>query len=77
MWEDEIIEVPGARVKPVDTTGAGDVFHGAFAYALFQDWTVWRCLEFANVAAALSCTRLGARSGIPRLDESLAGKANP
>ena len=72
LWEDEIIEAPGIRVEPVDTTGAGDVFHGAFAFALFQDWTIRRCLEFANVAAALSCTRLGARAGIPRLEEVLA-----
>lgn len=72
LWDDEIIEVPGIQVTAVDTTGAGDVFHGGFAYGLFQNWSVERCLRFANVAGALSCTRLGARAGIPTLDDVLA-----
>jgi sulfofructose kinase len=71
-WEDDIVEIPGIEIEPVDTTGAGDVFHGAFVYAIFQNWTIRRCLEFANVAAALSCARLGARGGIPALEEILA-----
>jgi sulfofructose kinase len=69
LWEDEVIEVPGIEVRAVDTTGAGDVFHGAFVYALFQGWSVERTLRFANVAGALSCTRVGARGGIPTLAE--------
>lgn len=72
VWEGRICEVPGFQVQAVDTTGAGDVFHGAFVYSLFQDWTVWKCLRFANAAGALSVTRLGARGGIPQLQEVLA-----
>lgn len=71
LWENEIIEVPGISVRAVDTTGAGDVFHGAFAYSLFRNWSIEQSLRFANVAGALACTRLGARAGIPTLQEVL------
>jgi sugar/nucleoside kinase (ribokinase family) len=69
LWEGNLFEISGMPVKCVDTTGAGDVFHGAFVYALFENHTVGRCLRFANTAAALSCTRYGARGGIPPLEE--------
>ena len=55
---------PGFVVETVDTTGAGDVFHGAFAYALLAGWQMTRVLDFANAMAALNCTVLGARGGI-------------
>ncbi len=69
LWNGEIYEVPSFEVEAVDSTGAGDVFHGAFIYAVFQEWNVWDCLRFANAAGALSCTRPGARGGIPTLAE--------
>jgi sugar/nucleoside kinase (ribokinase family) len=69
LWEGNLVEIPGIPVKCVDTTGAGDVFHGAFVYALLENHSVGRCLRFANTAAALSCTRYGARGGIPSLEE--------
>ena len=69
LWEDEIFEISGMAVDSVDTTGAGDVFHGAFLYALLQGWRVGRCLRFANAAGALSCTQYGARGGIPPLEK--------
>ena len=55
---------PGFVVETVDTTGAGDVFHGAFAYALLAGWEIPRALDFSNAMAALNCTALGARGGI-------------
>jgi sugar/nucleoside kinase (ribokinase family) len=55
---------PGFVVETVDTTGAGDVFHGAFAYALLAGWDMSRVLDFSNAMAALNCTALGARGGI-------------
>ena len=69
VWEGEIIEVPPFPVETVDTTGAGDVFHGAFVYSLFQKWNVARCLHFSSIAAGMACRRLGARNGIPTLEE--------
>jgi sulfofructose kinase len=55
---------PAFRIDPVDTTGAGDIFHAAFIYALLQGWPLPRQLDFACAAAALNCTALGARAGI-------------
>jgi len=51
-------------VETVDTTGAGDVFHGAFSFALLAGWEMTRALDFSNAMAALNCTALGARGGI-------------
>lgn len=72
IWNGRIFQLPAFPIRPVDTNGAGDVFHGAFIYSLFQDWSVERCLLFAGAAAGLACTRVGARSGIPPLGEVLS-----
>lgn len=55
---------PGFVVEAIDTTGAGDVFHGAFIYGLLARWAMDCILEFSNAMAALNCTSLGARGGI-------------
>ncbi len=60
---------PAYRVAAVDTTGAGDIFHGALVYALLQGWPLDRQLEFSCAAAALNCTALGARGGIKSVPE--------
>ncbi len=56
----------------VDTTGAGDVFHGAFCYAVLEGMPMRETLELSNAMAALNCTRIGARGGIATLDEAHA-----
>lgn len=66
---DRIVRADGFKVSAVDTTGAGDVFRGGFIYGLLQGWPTERVLQFANAAAAISCTRLGALNGVPALDE--------
>jgi sugar/nucleoside kinase (ribokinase family) len=60
---------PAYVVNCVDTTGAGDVFHGAFCYAVLQGMPMPEVLDFSNAMAALNCTALGARSGIRGLGE--------
>lgn len=65
----EFVYSPGYVVDCVDTTGAGDVFHGAFCYAVLQDMPMRQALDFSNAMAALNCTALGARGGIRGLDE--------
>jgi len=52
------------EITPVDTTGAGDIFHAGFAYALVQGWGLAQALEFSCAAAGLACTAPGARGGI-------------
>ncbi len=63
---------PAFSVPVVDTTGAGDVFHGAFAYALAHTWPASQAVEFAAAAAALSCRALGGRTSAPTSNEVLA-----
>lgn len=68
----EFIYSPGFVVDCVDTTGAGDVFHGAFCYAVLEGMAIPEILEFSNAMAALNCTRLGARGGIATAAEARA-----
>ena len=63
--EGRSIREPGFEVSAVDTTGAGDVFNGAFATAMAEGKTVRQAARFANAAAALSVTRPGAQSSVP------------
>ena len=70
--EGRYIYSPGFAVQSVDTTGAGDVFHGAFIYGLLSGWPIERILEFSNAMAALNCTVHGARGGIGSEAEAVA-----
>ncbi len=61
--------VSGFEVKAVDTTGAGDVFNGALTVALSEEKSFKEAVKFANAAAALSVTKLGAQPSIPNINE--------
>ncbi len=63
---------PAFVVNCIDTTGAGDIFHGAFCYALLQGYDLEAALEFSNAMAALNCTAMGARGRIATLEEARA-----
>jgi sulfofructose kinase len=65
----ETIEVPGFKVDPVSTLGAGDVFHGALVASLDRGLGLRDALRRANACAAISCRALDGRSGIPTWDE--------
>jgi sugar/nucleoside kinase (ribokinase family) len=57
--------VPAYRVSVTDTTGAGDAFHGTFALMLAEGRSVAESARMSAAAAALKCTRLGSRAGLP------------
>lgn len=61
----EIVHVPSISVEVVDTTGAGDTFNGALAVALSEGTPLQQAVRFANIAAGLSVTKLGAQGGMP------------
>ena len=63
---------PAFVVNCVDTTGAGDVFHGGFCYAVIENMELGEALEFSNAMAALNCMALGARGGISTLEAARA-----
>lgn len=64
-WDGErFLLCRGYRVNAIDTTGAGDIFHGAFLCGLLQGWATEKILDFSCAAAALNCTAPGARGGI-------------
>lgn len=65
LEEGKVRPVPAFAIEAVDTTGAGDVFHGALAVALAEGREHLAAVRFASAAAALKCTRFGGRSGIP------------
>ena len=65
----EEIYLNASPVKAIDTTGAGDAFNGSFSFALLKGEPMKECLEFANKAAGLSTTKLGAGDGMPFLKD--------
>lgn len=62
--------LPAFQIDVVDTTGAGDVFHGALAVGLAQNQPAQDAVRFASAVAALKCTRPGGRAGIPDCDQT-------
>jgi sugar/nucleoside kinase (ribokinase family) len=74
---DRFYVAPAFSVRVVDNTGAGDIFRAGFIYGLLQKWSVPEILRFANAAAAVSCTRLGAIPSVPNVSdvEEMLGRA--
>jgi sulfofructose kinase len=72
IWLDEnqnLQQTPAFPVHTVDTLGAGDVFHGAFALAITENQDLRSALTFASAAAALKCTRYGGAFAAPQRAE--------
>jgi sugar/nucleoside kinase (ribokinase family) len=63
---------PAFDVCSVDTTGAGDVFHGAFLVGLLHHWSLQNIVLFSAAVAAIKCTQLGGRKGIPSFSDALS-----
>jgi sulfofructose kinase len=77
-WGDgRIVSQAAFPVEAVDTTGAGDVYHGAYIYGLLQNWGMGESMRLASAAAAMKCRHVGARKGIPGLKEVLSFMKKP
>jgi ribokinase len=62
-----IVRQKAFPISAVDTTGAGDVYHGGYIYGLLQGWDMHECMRFASATAALKCAEIGSQGGIPNL----------
>jgi sugar/nucleoside kinase (ribokinase family) len=71
-FEGKFHYTPGYVINCIDTTGAGDVFHGAFCYSVITGMSLPDALDFSCAMAALNCTQLGARGGIATAAEARA-----
>jgi len=70
VWDNgKILRCPAFLIKPVDTTGAGDTYHAAFAVRYLETKDLADCMRFASAVAALKCLKLGGRTGLPRREE--------
>lgn len=69
LHENKVYHCPAFPVKVIDTTGCGDAFHGAYAYAMTRGWDVHEAIRFSSAVAAIKATRLGGRTGLPTLAE--------
>ena len=66
LYDGKILKrYPAFPVKAVDSNGAGDVFHGAFAAGLVRDFDYMKCCVFASATSAIKCTGIGARESVP------------
>ena len=68
-YENNIKIMPSIKVKAIDSTGAGDIFHGAFTYGIAKNMPFEKILKLSNVTAGLSVTRIGGRNSIFSLEE--------
>lgn len=61
--------IPSIKVKAVDSTGAGDIFHGAFVYSIANNFDIEKAMAFSNITGALSVLKIGSRLSIPELSK--------
>ncbi len=69
--DDKYEVIPSIKVKALDSTGAGDIFHGAFAYFIGNNYPLKEAIRLASITGAISVTRIGSRYSIPDLREVL------
>lgn len=63
--------IPSVKVEAKDTTGAGDIFHGAFTYFIGNNYSLYDTIRYSSITSAISVTRVGSRLSIPSLEEVL------
>ena len=68
---DQYTIIPSIKVKALDSTGAGDIFHGAFTYFIGNGYSLKDAIHYASITGGISVTRIGSRYSIPELEEVL------
>ncbi|MDP4132451.1 MAG: PfkB family carbohydrate kinase [Bacillota bacterium] len=72
MYDGKEIKIyPATPAIVIDSNGAGDVFHGAFAFAFTKGYDYYKCCLFSSAVSALKCTKLGARAGVPYFEDTI------
>ena len=65
----EFILVPSIKVESIDSTGAGDIYHGAFTHFIANGYSILEAMKYANIAGALSVTKIGGKNSMPNLED--------
>lgn len=71
VLNDKIIHVESFKIRIKDTTGAGDVYHGAFIFGILNKWKIKDIMIFSSAVSAIKCTKLGGRAGIPSFEATM------
>lgn len=74
--DDKYELIPSIKVTAVDSTGAGDIFHGAFTYFISNGYSLKSAIHYASITGGISVTRIGSRNSIPTLQEVLEYDTN-
>lgn len=74
--ESEYKLIPSIKVKAIDTTGAGDIFHGAFTYFISNNYSLEKTCRLSNITGAISTTKVGGRYSVPSLNSVLERSGN-
>ena len=61
--------VPSIKVESVDSTGAGDIYHGAFTHFIAHGYNILDAMKYSNIAGALSVTKIGSKNSMPELED--------
>lgn len=69
--DDSYVLIPSLKVKAIDSTAAGDIFHGAFTYFISNQYSLVDTIRLSNIAGALSVTKVGGKNSMPDLEEVL------
>ncbi len=69
--DEKFYHVPSIKVNSVDTTGAGDIFHGALTHFIIHKYPLIDAMHYANITGALSVTKIGSKNSMPKLSEVL------
>ena len=70
--ENEYKVIPSIKVNSVDSTGAGDIYHGAFTHFIANNYSYLDSIKYANIAGALSVEKIGSKNSMPTKDEVLS-----